>query len=121
LRLETAARLPQVLLDRLDVVFEARERPLDLFDRAVLRHHALDDVHAADDVRRVKPARAAMLALATDAYGARQQSELHVLAQRRLREADPARLEDVDDLTRRHSVGPRALTSLHSPTDNIAH
>ena len=102
-------QLAQVLLDRLDVVFEAGERSLDLLDRSVLGHHPLDHVHAPDDVRRVKPARAAVLALAADADGAGQQAELHVLAQRRLREADPARLEDVDDLARRHSVGPRAL------------
>ena len=109
LALEAADQLAQVLLNRFDVVLEAGERSLDLLDRPVLRHHPLDHVHAPDDVRRVEPARAAVLALAADAHRARQQPQLHVLAQRRLREANPARLEDVDDLARRQSVGPRAL------------
>ena len=105
-------QVAQVLLDRIDVVFEARERPLDLLDRSVLRHHPLDDVHAPDDVRRVEPARASVLALAADAHRAWKQPQLHVLAQRRFREANPARLEHVDDLARRHSVGRRALDLL---------
>ena len=112
LALEAGDEIAQVVLDRLDVVLEAGERALDLLDRAVLGHHPLDDVHAADDVRRVEPARAAVLALAAHAHRAGQQAELHVLAQRRLGEADPARLEDVDDLARGQSVGPGALDLL---------
>src|SRR5947207_3420932 len=109
LALEAAQQLAHLRLDRLDLVLEARERPLDLLDRAILGHHPLDLVNAADDVRRVEAARAAVLPVARDANRAGQQAELHVLAQRRLREADPARLEHVDDLPRRHSVRPRPL------------
>src|SRR6185503_8763823 len=94
---------------RLDIVLEARERTLNLLDRSVLGHHPLDVVHAPDDVRRVDATGASVLALAANAHGARKQPELHILAQRRFREADPARLEDVDDLARRHSVGPRTF------------
>src|SRR5215471_15387847 len=104
LALEAGEQLAHLRLDRLDVVLEARERPLDLLDRAVLGHHPLHLVHAADDVRRVETARAAVLALAADAHRTGEEAQLHVLAQRRLGEADPAGLEHVDDLPGRHSV-----------------
>ena len=98
LALEAPDQIAQVLLDRVDLVLEARERALDLLDGPIRGHHPLHHVHAADDVRRVEPARTAVLPLAPHADRARQESQLHVLAQRRLGEADPARLEDVDDL-----------------------
>src|ERR1044072_6619812 len=60
--LEAADQIAEVLLARLDVVFEARERSLNLLDRPVLGHHPLHHVHAPDDVRRIEAARAAVLA-----------------------------------------------------------
>ena len=107
--------IAQVVLHRLDLVLEARERALDLLDGPVGGHHPLDDVHPPDDVRRVEPARSAVLPLAPHAHRAGQQAELHVLAQRRLGEADPARLEDVDDLARGEAVRPGALDLLDLP------
>src|SRR5581483_7570020 len=98
LALEARDQIAQVLLDGVDLFLEARERPLDLLDGAVLGHHPLDRVDAADDVRRVDAARTAVLPLAPDPDRSGQKAKLHVLAQRRLGEADPARLEDVDDL-----------------------
>src|SRR4030095_1902865 len=82
LALDPGQQVAQLVLDGVDVLLEARERPLDLLDRAVLRHHPLDCVDAPDDERRVEPARPAVLALAADAHRAGQEAELHVLAQR---------------------------------------
>src|SRR5205823_3550357 len=109
LTLEAREEVADILLHGVDVVLEAGERPLDLLDRAVLRHHPLDRVHAPDNVRGVDAAGAAVLALTADADRSGQEAELHVLAQRRLGEADPARLEDVDDLSRGEAVRPGAL------------
>ena len=85
------------------------ERALDLFDRVALGHHLLDGVDPPHHRRRVEPHRSLVLALAPDAAAARQEAELHVLAEGRLRQLDPAGAEDLDHLGRRHAVRVRAL------------
>src|SRR6185312_1591905 len=112
LPLEAGDQIAQVVLDRLDLVLEARERTLDLFDGPVRRHHPLHHVHAANDVGRIEPAGSAVLPLASHPHRAREQPQLHVLAERRLREANSTRLEDVDDLARGEAVRPGPLDLL---------
>src|SRR5215471_11032448 len=105
LGLESAQHLHQPPLDLIDMVFEENERAADLLQSMSLSHHLLDHVDSADHLHRIEALAASVLALASHPAAARQQSRLNVLAERGLGELDALGLEDLDNLSRRHSSG----------------
>src|SRR5438309_2069227 len=77
---------------------EEDERVTDVLQGHPLVHERLDHVDAAHRARGIEALRAAVLALLAHAPAPREQAELDVLAEGRLRELHAARREEADDL-----------------------